>query len=364
MSNDFVPFCPTDTGTNLLTQADYLTDPQLTIGNQPGVARSKLVNKALRQATVIASQLAQLNANITGASPLDDGTTAALIGQFTAAFAPKLPTVQRFLTGSGTYHKSYVFACASASATVGATYTNNSLTFTVVATVASSKQIILTGPGAPLFSGTLAKATGTGDSSIIFYAYSAPLYLEVTMVGGGGGGGGSGTSITPGNGGDGGTTSFGTSLLTCTGGGGGGSGTPTVGMATATAGVILQLLSGASGGASLPTISSNYYQLAGAGGSSPLGGAGAATAGTGINAGDNTGSGASGGGNSNVIGATTGSIGAGGSSGGYLSVILSPALSTYAYAVGAGGTAGIATNGASNGGVGGSGVVLVKELYQ
>ncbi len=47
-TNDFVPFCPMDTGTNLLSQADYLTDPDLPIGNQPGVARLQLVNKSSR----------------------------------------------------------------------------------------------------------------------------------------------------------------------------------------------------------------------------------------------------------------------------------------------------------------------------
>ena len=33
--NDFLPFCPTNTGTNLESQADYLVDTSRTDGNQP-----------------------------------------------------------------------------------------------------------------------------------------------------------------------------------------------------------------------------------------------------------------------------------------------------------------------------------------
>lgn len=78
-TNDFVPFCPTDTGSNLLSQGDYLADPQLPIGNQPGVGRSKLVNKAIRQATYIASCLAQFLANQTGDNILDDATQSEVL---------------------------------------------------------------------------------------------------------------------------------------------------------------------------------------------------------------------------------------------------------------------------------------------
>lgn len=58
-TNEILRFAETDTGTNLLTQAEYLADSQRPIGNQPGVARSKLVNKALRQASLIAAGLAE-----------------------------------------------------------------------------------------------------------------------------------------------------------------------------------------------------------------------------------------------------------------------------------------------------------------
>lgn len=62
-TNEILLFAETDTGTNLLTQAEYLADSQRPIGNQPGVARSKLVNKALRQASLIAAGLAEFLAD-------------------------------------------------------------------------------------------------------------------------------------------------------------------------------------------------------------------------------------------------------------------------------------------------------------
>jgi len=57
--NKILPFAETDTGSNLLSQAEYDSDSQRLIGNQPGIARSKLVNKVLRQASIIAGGLAQ-----------------------------------------------------------------------------------------------------------------------------------------------------------------------------------------------------------------------------------------------------------------------------------------------------------------
>lgn len=62
-NNEILRFAENDTGTNLLTQAEYLADSQRQIGNQPGVARSKLVNKALRQSSLIASGVAKFLAD-------------------------------------------------------------------------------------------------------------------------------------------------------------------------------------------------------------------------------------------------------------------------------------------------------------
>lgn len=104
-TNDFVPFCPTDNGSNLLSQADYLVDPQLAIGNAPGIARLKLVNKALRQATYIASGFAQYLLNKTGDSVLDDenmtNLQATIVSAFSSTFTAGLVATAHIQSASG-----------------------------------------------------------------------------------------------------------------------------------------------------------------------------------------------------------------------------------------------------------------------
>jgi hypothetical protein len=65
----------------------------------------------------------------------------------------------------------YVFAITNGNATAGATYTNNSQTFTVSQTVANGATLITSGTGTPITSGTLTKTSGTGDSTITFTSY-------------------------------------------------------------------------------------------------------------------------------------------------------------------------------------------------
>lgn len=81
-NNEILPFAGTDTGTNLLTQAEYNADSQRPIGNQPGVARSKLVNKVLRQTSLIAAAVAQFLANRQANDITDSLTPATLAGYF------------------------------------------------------------------------------------------------------------------------------------------------------------------------------------------------------------------------------------------------------------------------------------------
>lgn len=64
----------------------------------------------------------------------------------------------------------YTFTVSGANATIGDTYTNNSQTFTVSKTLYSGTTLICTGTGAPTASGTLIKASGSGDVSITFSA--------------------------------------------------------------------------------------------------------------------------------------------------------------------------------------------------
>ena len=62
--NEILPFAGTDNGTNLLTQVAYNSDAQRLVGNQPGVARAQLVNKALRQTSIMAAALAKVIADL------------------------------------------------------------------------------------------------------------------------------------------------------------------------------------------------------------------------------------------------------------------------------------------------------------
>jgi hypothetical protein len=64
----------------------------------------------------------------------------------------------------------YSFTVTSANATQGATYTNNSVTFTVLSTISGGTTLVCSGASAPLASGTLTKASGTGDATITFSA--------------------------------------------------------------------------------------------------------------------------------------------------------------------------------------------------
>lgn len=77
-TNEILQFASTDTGTNLLTQAEYSADAQRTTGNQPGIARSKLVNKSLRQASTLAAGLAQFIATYQANNVVDSLTPAQI----------------------------------------------------------------------------------------------------------------------------------------------------------------------------------------------------------------------------------------------------------------------------------------------
>lgn len=91
MANEILKFCETDTGTNLLTQLEYLGDAQREIGNQPGIARDKLVNKALRQSAFVSKVFCDYLIQQTGGDVLDDSDDAALLTKITNTFATGVP---------------------------------------------------------------------------------------------------------------------------------------------------------------------------------------------------------------------------------------------------------------------------------
>lgn len=272
------------------------------------------------------------------------------------------PAVQTFLSGSGTYGLSYYFLVVSANATSGATYTNSANTFTVTNTISAGTVLLCTSTGAPAASGTLTKASGTGDSTIAFTAITAPLYIELIMVGGGGGGAGSGVSGTGGNGTSGGNSTFGTSSIAA--GGTGASGTSAGSGGTGSLGVgpgvgVGIALKGAPGAVSTLSSSASVNVAGGSGGATPLGGGG--TVGTGT-ASANTGAG--GGGASGSGNASGQDGGAGGGSGGYVNGIFSSPAATYTYAVGTAGGGGAAGTSGNAGQAGSAGLIFIKEHFQ
>lgn len=323
------------------------------------------------------SLTAQAGLNVCPRMPVTAGSAGQFVSAISASGAVTLatpsatvvtapPTQQRFTSGtSQTYNKDYTFVITSGSATVGATYTNNAITYTVYATVASATQVVMSGSGAPAASGTLTKASGTGDSTLTFSQVLAPLYLHVRLVGGGSGGSGSSPLTSGSNGGVGGTTSFGTSLLSATGGGA--TGSTLVGGAGGTATITAPAYGSAFTGTRGNDADNNSNSVVGdrgtTGGVSGFGGAGAACSenSAGLAAPANSGGGGGGAGSGNS--ATTLSGGAGGA-GGFIDAFVPSPSATYTYSVGAAGTAGAAGSGGNVGGAGGAGYIEVTEFYQ
>lgn len=88
-NNKFYIFGGEASGGDILTDLDYEADTHRLIGNQLGVARRELVNKALKQSTYMSAALGQMIANITGReindsmplSDLSDLLTLAVLGR-------------------------------------------------------------------------------------------------------------------------------------------------------------------------------------------------------------------------------------------------------------------------------------------
>ena len=271
------------------------------------------------------------------------------------------PTIQKMTSGTGTLNSNYAFTITSGSASVGDTYTTNSITYTIYKTISSETLVYATGSNVPAAqSGTLTRASGAGDATLTFTAWKRPLYLRVRMVGGGGGSSGSGTA-SGGSGGLGGTSTFGTYLSA--GGGSGGVYGTSGGGAGGTATITLYLGTTINGqkGHNGPAVNAGVGVSGRDGGMSQLGpgGVGLGVSGAGVAAVANSGGGGAG---ACTAGTSVGGSSSGGG-GGYLEVLIPNTTLTNAYEVGAGGTAGTTTTG-DIGAAGGSGFIIVEEFYQ
>ncbi len=108
--SEILAFAGTDTTTNLLTQAEYLADPQREIGNQPGIARGKLVNKVLRQTSLVAAAVALYAAGKQSLNVTDDLTPTELAAILEASLNAD------FATMVGVQQEKYSVAVATGTA--------------------------------------------------------------------------------------------------------------------------------------------------------------------------------------------------------------------------------------------------------
>jgi hypothetical protein len=126
--------------------------------------------------------------NITGTNTITEGNICCFENFFNILYVTNGHDAPFQVVGTGTstiiealQQNSYTFQVAGVvvTPTNGATYTNNSITFTVVGTnlvvgaVGLAGTVTVTGSGAPLTSGTLNKTGGTGDTNITYTLYGA-----------------------------------------------------------------------------------------------------------------------------------------------------------------------------------------------
>ncbi|EIW9306291.1 glycine-rich domain-containing protein [Klebsiella pneumoniae] len=190
-TNDFKAFA-TGNGANVISQADYLALAALVSGFSSGKASSAQVNKALRQATVMANVLAQFIADSANVDVLDDGNTAAILSNLKNSMPGRLLGVQvvtssALITKSAGAKKWRIRALGAGAGSSAAPATD-------------AGQVSISNGG------------GAGAYAEGIYDVSALSSATVTI----GSGGVGGTAISP-NGGDGGTTSVGT-LISAPGG--------------------------------------------------------------------------------------------------------------------------------------------------
>lgn len=321
-----------------------------------GVVDSSTPSSAVTTSGTVTATIKNQNAATVLAGPTSGSAAAPT---FRALVSTDLPApiyiphvVQRLTSSSGTFNEFYAFFCSSCNATTAATFTNNSITYTVYSTYASSNFIVASGSGAPTSTGTLTKTGGTGDSTITFTSVLAPLWIRAKVVGGGGGGAGAGTSATNGTAGN--TGTFSSALSAAGGAAGGSSNTPAGGACTCTASATVNCLESVSGGSGSggdgPSVASGS---GGIGGNSTLGGGGGAGTNAGVGAAGSTNSGGGGGGAGG--GPSAGSGSGGGAGGTCIGMLTGSALTaTISYTTAAnvaGGTGGTAAGGGGAAGV-------------
>ena len=310
--------------------------------------------------------------NATNTAITDDTTTAtAVYPTWVTTTTGNLPlktssTKMSFIPNTGVL--SVTGLNASGLTASSAVATDASKNLVSVTNTGTGNNVLATSPtiASPIITGSTPQITVYTSGSGTYTVPTNARWLQVKMVGGGGGAGGGGTGNTGGGGVAGGNTTFGSSFLTCNGGSGGHGGNaqstpPSGGTATISTGATGLAVQGGTGTEAV--YGSAIYATGGTGAFTPFGGAGGGGVnGAGANAIANTGAGGGGGGTSNAAVANQG--GGGGAAGGYLEAVITSLSSTYAYAIGGGGSGGGGVGGgAYGGGSGGSGVIIVTAYF-
>lgn len=206
----------------------------------------------------------------------------------------------------------------------------------------------------------------TGSGTYTTPAGTTRIKVSMVGGGGGGGGSCAFANNNGGTGGTGGNTTWAATLLVANGATGGGgtisSAAGSGGSTSSTAGpIIIVSLSGSGGQAGSNSNTANVAYAGGIGGPSPYGGVGRGGPSGGVAGGAAQANSGSGGGGSGI--GAQGVSGGGGGSGGYIEALITTPAASYAYAVGAAGAAGIAGTGGFVGGAGGDGYIVVEEFY-
>lgn len=131
--------------------------------------------------------------DITGSVSITAGNICSFVNFFNVVYITNGVDVPFQWTGSGNAStipaltlNTYTFTVSgiTTSPTVGATYTNNTVTFTVIATSLAGASgsiagtILATGASVPTSSGTLTKTGGTGDSTIAFTMFAVDTNIS------------------------------------------------------------------------------------------------------------------------------------------------------------------------------------------
>lgn len=100
-TNEILQFAGDPAASPIQSQATYLADPQRLIGNQIGIAKAEMVNKALRQSSLVAAAVAQFIADNQADNIVDTLTAAQLATKLQAALAAIFVVADASLTVKG-----------------------------------------------------------------------------------------------------------------------------------------------------------------------------------------------------------------------------------------------------------------------